>query len=125
MSNRLSWPKKFAVAISGIFWSARTQNSFWAHLPITVAVIALAAWLQVETWRWVAILCAITIVCSVELLNTSIEQLVKVLHPEHDEGIGRALDAAAGAVLVAAIGSVIIGLVVLGPPLLGVLGWPE
>lgn len=123
MSNRLSWPKKFAVAISGIGWSVRSQNSFWVHLPITVAVIGLAAWLQVEAWRWVAVVFAITIVFSVELVNTSIEQLVKVLHPEQDQRIGRALDAAASAVLLAAIGSVVIGLIVLGPPLLAALGW--
>jgi diacylglycerol kinase len=123
MSSPHSWPKKFAFAISGILWSARNQNSFWIHLPITVAVISLAAWLRIDPWRWVAVLFAITIVWSVELLNTSIELLVKVLHPEHDERIGQALDAAAGAVLVSSIGAVIIGLIVLGLPLLRALAF--
>jgi diacylglycerol kinase len=54
-------------------------------------------------------------------LNTSIEQLVRVLHPEHDPSIGRGLDAAAGAVLLAAIGAVAVGLIALGPPLLRVV----
>lgn len=116
-SNEQAWGKKFAVAISGVVWSARTQHSFRVHLPIAVAAIGVAAWLRIETWRWVAIVFAITIVLSAELINTSIEQLVRVLHPQHDEGIKRALDAAAGAVLLVAIGAVIAGLITLGLPL--------
>jgi len=117
MSGAHRWQKKFAVAISGVRWSVRTQSSLWIHLPISLAVVAIAAWLQLETWRWAAVVLAITIVLSAELLNTSIEQLVKALHPEHDEQLGRALDAAAGAVLVAAVGAVVVGLITLGLPL--------
>lgn len=116
-SSEHSWGNKFAVAMSGVIWSARTQISFLVHLPITLAVLGVAAWLRIETWRWVAIVLAITIVLSAELMNTSIEQLVRVLHPQHDEGIKRVLDTAAGAVLVAAIGAVIAGLITLGLPL--------
>ena len=111
------WGKKFTVAISSILWSTQTQISFRVHLPITLAALGIAAWLKLEAWRWVAIVLAITIVLSAELLNTSIEQLVRVLHPQRDEGIKRALDTAAGAVLIAAIGAVIVGLVTMGIPL--------
>ena len=117
-----AWRKKFAVAISGILWSFRSQCSFWIHLPITAAVIGLAVWLDIEPWRWVAVIFAITIVFSAELLNTSIEQLVQALHPHHDERIGRALDAAAGAVLVASMGAVAVGVVTLGLPILELVG---
>lgn len=116
-SNQSGWGNKFAVAISGVIWSARTQQSFRVHVPIALAAIGVAAWLRIETWRWVAIVFAITIVLSAELMNTSIEQLVRVLHPQNDEGIKRVLDAAAGAVLVGAIGAVIAGLITLGLPL--------
>jgi diacylglycerol kinase len=117
MSSKQGWQQKFAHAAAGLFWSVRTQSSFWIHLPIAFAVLGVAAWLRVETWRWVAIVLAITIVLSAELLNTVIEQLVKVLHPDHDERIGQLLDTAAGAVLVAAIGAIIVGLIALGLPL--------
>lgn len=111
------WGKKFAVALSGVLWSTQTQASFRIHLPIALAVLGIGAWLRLEAWRWVAVVLAITIVLSAELLNTSIEQLVRVLHPQHDEQIKRVLDTAAGAVLVAAIGAVIVGLVTMGVPL--------
>ena len=116
-ANEHGWVNKFAVAISGVVWSARTQHSFRIHLPIALATLGVAAWLRIDPWRWVAIVLAITIVLAAELMNTSIEQLVRILHPQHDEGIKRALDAAAGAVLLAAIGAIIVGVITLGLPL--------
>ncbi|NNE00571.1 MAG: diacylglycerol kinase family protein [Pirellulaceae bacterium] len=112
-----SWPGKFAVAISGLAWAVRTQSSFWIHLPIAAAVIIVGALLQVELWRWAALVLAIALVMTAELLNSAIEQLVTVLHPDQDQRIGQALDAAAAGVLIAAICSVAIGLITLGPPL--------
>lgn len=109
--------RKFAVACSGIVWAVRTQNSFWIHLCVTTAVLALGAWLRLEPWRWVAMVLTITVVLFAEMINTAIEQLVKAVHPEHDQRIGRALDIAAGAVLLTAIASVTVGLITLGPPL--------
>jgi len=116
-ANEHGWVNKFAVAMSGVVWSAQTQNSFRIHLPIALATLGVAAWLRIDPWRWVAIVLAITIVLAAELMNTSIEQLVRILHPQHDGGIKRALDAAAGAVLLAAIGAIIVGLITLGLPL--------
>ena len=120
-TSTLSWPKKFAVAISGLLWAIRTQSSFWIHIPIALAVLALAAILQIELWRWVAVVLTITLVFAAELLNSAIEQLIKVLHPEHDERIGRALDVSAAGVLITAIGAIIVGLLTLGQPLLAML----
>lgn len=110
------WKRKFAVAGSGLREAVRTQDSFPVHAIATLAVLAVAFALRIEAWRWAAVLLAITVVWSAELLNTAIELLAKKLHPERDPQIGRALDAAAAGVLVAAVGSVLIGLVALGPP---------
>ena len=112
------WPAKFVAAISGLFWAVRTQNSFWVHLPVAAAVLAVAAWLQLESWRWVALLLAIGGVLTAELLNTATEELVKVVHPRYDRRIGHALDAAAAGVLVISCTAVLIGLIVLVPPLM-------
>jgi diacylglycerol kinase len=118
-ANQLSvWRNKFACAISGGLWACRTQNSFWVHIPIAIAVFTLAALLNVQSWQWVALVIATMVVFAAELLNTSIELLVKAVHPEHDDRIGKSLDAAAAGVLVTALGAVAVGLIVLGPPLL-------
>ena len=123
MSVAQRWKTKFAVALAGLAWTVRTQNSFLVHVPITAAVVALAAWLGVDAWRWVAVLLAATVVWSAELMNSAIEELVRAVHPQQDERIGRALDGAAAAVLVASAGAVIVGLIALGQPLLAALGW--
>ena len=121
------WIRKFACAIKGVGWAVRTQSSFWVHCFFAAAAIIVGVWLQIESWRWVAIILTIAAVISAELFNTSIELIVKAIHPGQDQTIGRALDISAGAVLIVAIGSVIVGLVTLGPPLVDQLqqmfGW--
>ncbi|NND98422.1 MAG: diacylglycerol kinase family protein [Pirellulaceae bacterium] len=115
--TRRGWIAKFGFAFRGLAFAIRTQNSFWVHLPITICVVVLASILQVGTWQWVALTLATAMVFATELLNTAIEQLVKVLHPDHDPRIGHALDMAAAGVLATSIGAVIVGVIVLGPPL--------
>ncbi|MEE2936467.1 MAG: diacylglycerol kinase [Planctomycetota bacterium] len=109
--------QKFAVAMAGILHAFKHENSFLVHLPMATAVVLMGLWLQLESWRWVAITFCITLVISAELLNTAIEELVAALHPQHDVRIGRVLDLASGAVLVAAAGAVVAGLITLVMPL--------
>jgi diacylglycerol kinase len=116
-SASASWRAKFANAAAGILWSLRTQSSFWVHVPVAVVVLGLAAWLRLPAWRWCVLVMVIGFVFSLELLNTAIEQFVKVVHPEQDPRIGHGLDAAAGAVLIMAIVAVTVGLITLGVPL--------
>ena len=54
---------------------------------------------------------------AVELLNSALEALTDLVSPEHHPLAGQAKDLAAGAVLVTAIGAVVVGLLILGPPL--------
>ena len=115
--RKASWRAKFTNAAAGVLWSLRTQSSFWVHLPIAVAVVALAAWLQVQSWRWCVLVIVIGFVFCVELLNTAIEQLARAVHPDFDPRIGHGLDAAAGAVMIMAIAAVAVGLITLGVPL--------
>ena len=117
------WRRKFGDAIRGCRGAFAGEISFHVHLSVAALVIALAAWLGIEPWRWAAVIVCIAGVIAAELLNTAIEGLAAAVHPSHDSGVGRALDAAAGAVLVWAIGSVAVGLVALAGPLIRALGW--
>ncbi len=111
------WIAKFRYAIQGIAHALRSHSSFAVHVPVAAVVIALAVWLRLEPWRWAALLICIGMVLALELINTAIEMLVHVLHPGRDPRIGRVLDFAAAAVLVAAVTAAIVGLIVLLPPL--------
>ena len=112
-----SWFRKFYDAGRGCLLGMHGQSSFAVHFLIAVAVIALAAWLRIERWEWIALLLCITAVLCAELFNSAIEDLAKAVTREHDPHLGRALDIASGAVLIAAIGSAVVGLLILGPPL--------
>ncbi len=114
---RRSWFRKFYDAGRGCLWGMQGQSSFAVHFLLALVVIALAAWLRVERWEWIALLLCITAVLCAELFNTAIEYLAKSITREHDENIGHALDIASGAVLIAAIGSAVVGVLILGPPL--------
>lgn len=112
-----TWPRKFAAAWSGLWFGIRTQNSFWAHIPIAILVVIVAAWLRLGSAQWALLILCIGSVIGSELINSSIEELVHVLHPQHDIRIGRSLDMAAAGVLIVSIAAVVVGLVVIGPPL--------
>lgn len=111
------WTRKFRVAVAGALWAFRDQNSFHVHGVVTAMVLAVATWLRVPLISWALLVLAIGLVLTAELLNSAVELLVRVLHPARDPRIGRALDVAAGGVLVASITAAVLGLLVLGPPL--------
>ena len=118
---KTTWLSKFACAFRGLFWAVKTQSSFWIHVPVAIAVLVLAAFLKLATWQWIALIAMIGIVMAAELLNTAIEQIVKVVHPKRDSRIGNALDASAAGVLVVAVAAAIVGLMILLPPIYGLV----
>jgi len=110
--------RSVGFALSGIWVMLKTQQNAWIHSCAAVAVIALGCLLNIslESWRW--LVTAIIIVWVAEAFNTAFEFLADAVSPEFHPLIKQAKDVAAGAVLIAAVGAVIIGLLALGPPLL-------
>src|SRR5512139_300617 len=108
--------RRFAYAIQGVIFLLRTQ-AMRLHLLATAAVCAAGAGLGLSRAEWLWITAAIVLVWGAEAFNTALECLADALHPERDPGIGRAKDVAAGAVLIAALGAAIIGLLVFVPHL--------
>jgi diacylglycerol kinase len=81
-------------------------------------VIAAGFLLNVDAAGWCMLVFAIAAVWAAEALNTAIERLADAAVPEQHELVRDAKDIAAGGVLFAAAGAAIVGLIVLGPPLL-------
>lgn len=112
----------FRAALRGVGDTLRSQHNAWIHSIVTVAVIAVGAWLELARRDWAALALAIGLVWVAELLNTALEHLCDVVSPEFHPLVARAKDAAAGGVLIAAAAAAVVGLVILGPPLLERLG---
>lgn len=112
----------FAHALSGVAFVLRTQHNAWIHALATTFVIGLAFALRIDVRDGCWLVLAAALVWVAEALNTALEALADAVHPDHHPLVGHAKDAAAGAVLIAAVAATIIGLIVLGPPLLRALG---
>lgn len=114
-----SIPKSFVYALQGLLFLLRSQPNAWVHLLATLAVCAAGFHFGLSRGEWLWICLAIVLVWSAEAFNTALEQLADALHPQRHPGIGRAKDLAAGAVLVAAVGAAVIGVMVFWPHLGG------
>ncbi len=79
------------------------------HCLATCLVIGLGLAKGCSYWQWSVLVLCITLVIVAEMLNSSIESLVRVVTSKPDPRIRDALDMASGAVLVASAGAVIIG----------------
>lgn len=107
----------FCFAADGLRYAIETQPHFQFHLAVTVAVVLLAVWLDLSIPSWIALILTIGGVLVTEVLNTAIETIVDLASPDHHVLAKHAKDLGAAAVLLAAVISVLVGLVVLGPPL--------
>lgn len=107
-----SWPRKFRDAFRALWLVIRGESSFHVHLVFAVLAIAAAIVLQVSRTDWCILLLCITIVFAAEVFNTALEHLAKAIDRSENRHIRSALDMGSAAVLVAAIGAVIIGCVV-------------
>ncbi|MDB6120011.1 MAG: dgkA [Verrucomicrobiaceae bacterium] len=111
------WRKALRFAFAGLAYLLRTQRNARIHAVVSVIVIVLGAWLRLDAHDWCWLVVAMTGVWSMEAVNTALECLGDFVTSEHCPLIGHAKDAGAAAVLCAAAGASVIGLLVLGPPL--------
>src|SRR5688500_13748163 len=118
-SRVTSWRivRSFGFAFAGLGYLLRTQRNARIHLLVGTAACALAAWLRVSRVEWAVIVFTIALVVILEGLNTAVEAAVDLASPAVHPLAKAAKDLAAGMVLVAAIASVAVGLLILGPPL--------
>ncbi|RME87174.1 MAG: diacylglycerol kinase family protein [Anaerolineae bacterium] len=108
----------FRYAFRGWWYVIRTQQNAWIHALVTLGVVALALWLQLPARDWAVVLLTIALVWTAEFLNTALEAVVDLASPAKHPLAKVGKDVGAAAVLIAALASVLIGLLVLGPPLL-------
>jgi diacylglycerol kinase len=107
----------FRHAFEGWRHALKTQPNTWIHAAFSLAVILVCAWLRLPPRDFAIIILTMTLVWAAELFNTAIEAAVDLVSPSLHPMAKTAKDAAAGAVLVTAIGAVLTGLLILGPPL--------
>jgi len=119
------WPRlvaSFRCAFAGLADAWRCQQNLRIHAAFILAITGLGAFLRLDLLRWAILVLTYSLVLAAELLNSGLEALTDLASPEYHPLARRAKDTAAAGVLVAAIGAIIVGLLVLGPPLWARLG---
>ena len=111
--------ESFRFAFAGLWYALRTQRNTRIHLIIAAGAVALGVWLGLSFTQWAVLTLTIGSVLVSEMLNTVGETLVDMISPDYHPLAKIVKDVTAGAVLLAAIVAVIVGLLVLGPPLWG------
>ncbi|MCI0520272.1 MAG: diacylglycerol kinase family protein [Chloroflexi bacterium] len=110
--------RSFGYAFAGWRHVLRTQHNAWIHAVISLAVIALAAWLRVPWRDWAVIFLTMGMVWMAEFANTALEAVVDLASGGKEHELARiSKDVAAAAVLIAALTAALVGLLLLGPPL--------
>lgn len=112
--------KSFRFACQGILHAVKNERNLKIHICISGVVLFLGLWLSLSLVEWLFILFAIGGMITFELLNTAIERIVDLVTKEYHPLAKQAKDVAAGAVLIYAILSVIIGLIIFLPKLITV-----
>jgi len=109
--------QSFRYAFAGLRYALRTQRNTRIHMTIAAAAVAVGLWLGLSLTQWAVLALTIGFVLVGEMLNTVVETVVDLLSPGYHPLAKVVKDVAAGAVLLTALISVVVGLLVLGPPL--------
>ncbi|HUH97901.1 MAG TPA: diacylglycerol kinase family protein, partial [Anaerolineales bacterium] len=113
----LSRYQSFGHAFRGWWYVLRTQRNAWIHAVASTVVFGFAFWLHVSALDWAVLILTIAMVFAAEFINTAIEAVVDLASPEKHPLAKVGKDVGAAAVLISAIAAVLIGLLILGPPL--------
>lgn len=115
--------RSFTYAFKGIAEVVRHQPNMQIHVVIMMLVLLVAFFLPLHATDWAVLAICMGMVLSAELFNSALEYLTDLVSPDYHPLAGKAKDAAAGAVLVCAFVAVLVGLLIMGPKLMAVLGW--
>ncbi len=111
----------FRYASEGIRFFFASEVKAWIHLLALAAVCMAGGMLHIEKIDWICISIAAGIVFITEVVNTVVEKLIDLVHPEYSRQVKHVKDMMAGAVLMASVLAVIIGILVFYPYIFNLL----
>ena len=110
--------KTFFNAFRGLWYFLKNEPNNRVHLPIAALAVSGGWYFHIAPFEWLAIILCIGMVLAAEAFNSALEHLGDVAEPGPHEGIRKAKDISAGAVLIAAITSVVVAVLIFGGRLL-------
>lgn len=111
----------FVFAFKGISTLISSQPNARIHLVAMIMVIGAGFFFRVSNTEWLVLTLTMTLVMAAEGFNTALEFLTDLVSPNYHELAGKTKDVAAGAVLIAAIGAIVIGMIIFVPKIMAYL----
>ncbi|MEM7531686.1 MAG: diacylglycerol kinase family protein [Chloroflexota bacterium] len=113
----------FRMALEGVAYVLRTQKSAWIELAAVCVCVISGWWFQITNVEWAIIALVICLVFALEAVNTAVETVVDLVSPGIHPLAKIAKDTAAGALIFAVLGSLLVALFIFGPHLLKLIGF--
>lgn len=110
--------KSFNHAIEGLLSTTRVEKNLQIHFTAMIFVIILGFIVRLSVFEWIICIILFSLVISAEIFNTTVEKTLDYINEDYDKNIKFIKDASAGAVLVMAIASGVIGLIIFIPKLI-------
>ena len=107
----------FKYAFRGILDALKSETNLKIHFIISIVVILLAIYLEFSALEFTVLFLTISLVIILEFINTVVEKLSDIVHPDKSEKVRIVKDISAGAVLIGAVASIIIGVFLFLPKL--------
>lgn len=108
----------FKFAFNGLKILFKEEHNARIHLFATFCVITAGFIFDVSAHEWIAIIFAVGMVITLEIINSSIENIADFISPEKHDKIKKIKDLAAAGVLMSAVTALIIGLIIFIPEIL-------
>jgi diacylglycerol kinase (ATP) len=109
-------------ALAGWLYMLRWQKNTRLQAVASILILVLALWLQISFVELAILILTITIVWMAEFVNAAVEAAVNLSTQTYHPMAKVAKDVASAAVLLGVVASILVGLLLLGPPLLTKLG---
>ena len=111
----------FKYAFNGIKLGILNEQNLVIHFITMILVIIVGLLLRISFTEWMICIILFVLVISAELINTAIESVCDAIDNKYNKNIKIAKDTAAAAVLIRALGAIIIGIMIFLPKLLEVI----
>ena len=118
MFDLYRFKKSFIYAYRGLTYLLVHEQNFRLHIIFAILALSLSLILSVNYYETLIILLLIFNVMMAEIVNTVIENILDIIHPDHHDQIRIIKDATAGIVLFAALIALVIGSIIFIPKIL-------
>ncbi|MEN2465012.1 diacylglycerol kinase family protein [Ornithinibacillus sp. FSL M8-0202] len=105
----------FTYALNGLKEVFQSEHNFRLHMLSIVLVVIAGCYFDIDTIEWLAVIIVMGLVVTTEMVNTAIEEIINYVKPEIHPAAKKIKDIAAGAVLIASLTALIVGVVIFIP----------